>query len=228
MAKIITLCVCLLSVCAAKAEADPYTILPNGELAFNVSFHTEGSFICSPRFCDGSGTNSITLGTDPTLTLTFNGADRTVQLPAYKSTLMDLGEFVTVASGPGFTFPTTLNPVWPVIEFQFSMTHSSPVPWHRNVTFNFRHGGQPTITTGFHFITFPTGPNPPGFEYTKIIYSFVGPVLPGTTAVTPLQVKAGVVPEPTTMVLVGSGLLGVLYRRRQKASSLGAIPDDAR
>ena len=38
-------------------QADPFVILPNGELAFNTSFSTQGTLLCNP--CTGSGTNSI-------------------------------------------------------------------------------------------------------------------------------------------------------------------------
>lgn len=47
---------------SAAAHAEPFTILPNGDLVFNVSASTSGLFTCGSAVpCTGSGTNSITL-----------------------------------------------------------------------------------------------------------------------------------------------------------------------
>jgi uncharacterized membrane protein len=52
----------LVLVCSTAAYAEPFTILPNGDLVFNVSLSTNGLFTCgSVVSCTGSGTNSTTL-----------------------------------------------------------------------------------------------------------------------------------------------------------------------
>jgi hypothetical protein len=220
MRTIVALGVCLLSLPVATAEADPYTILPDGNLVYNAVVHTEGTFTCPTSYCVGSGTNTITLRKDPSWTLTFNGVDTSFSTnPTPYGTQLQLGTFDSVASGDGFTFPKRGNDAWPVFEFHLRLTQSSPTSGTRGLALLFRPGGKPSITGSTavtNYVGFFGLPNPPGFEYMALVYSFPTIKLTGTTASVPLPAKADVAPEPATVVLVGSGLLGAIYRRRQK------------
>lgn len=70
-----------------KASAEPFEVLPEGEVVFNVAATTSGIFTClsypAPIGgvpCIGSGTSSVTLGSGAnTTTLTFHGIDSTFQ-----------------------------------------------------------------------------------------------------------------------------------------------------
>ena len=120
------------------------------------------------------------------------------------------------------------NPNASVVEFQLSMTLSSPVESTRNLFMSFGPGGGtalPLLESRSNYLGFPAGPNPPGFRYTSLVYTLRPfPFSLSGAGVTELTAEAAAVPEPMTLVLVGSGLaLGAVTRRRveRRAERLG-------
>jgi PEP-CTERM motif len=78
----------------------------------------------------------------------------------------------------------------------------------------------PLLLSSRDHLLFSTGPNPPGFNYTGIVYSLSPfPFSIQSSGVTDLQAAAGAIPEPTTMILVGTGLAGAICARRRKRES---------
>jgi len=66
----------------------------------------------------------------------------------------------------------------------------------------------------------PTGPQPPQYHYTGIYYTFrVFPLTLPLNGSKELVADAGAVPEPTSVALVATGLVGVLFRRRRRTQS---------
>ena len=160
-------------------QADPFVILPSGELAFNTTFSTQGAFTC--QLCTGSGTNSVTFGSGGnTLTLTFIGASNTTLLVGAEPVPTVAGQIQVVTSGSGFVFPTPSNPATPLILFNLSLIQTSPAPGSGGISFvAFGGGTSLTFNTRISdYIITPTGPNPPPFTYTGIAYSFLPFTIP--------------------------------------------------
>src|SRR5215212_8182499 len=123
---------CLLA--STVVQADPFVILPNGELVFNTSFSTQGVFTCTP-LCTGSGTNSVVFGSGAnTVSITFTGIDTTILVGAEPVPTV-VGQIQVVTSGAGFIFPVGSNPNARFIFFNITVTQSSPTAGTRGLLF---------------------------------------------------------------------------------------------
>lgn len=193
---------------------------------FNTEFSTGGRFRCgNPQFlpvpCLELVDGGVTLGSGAdTLTLGFTGTNGAATIG---TTLVPvtLGQLETTVTGNGLTYPSpppNLN-AW-TVAFDFTMTQSAPVPsGPRGFSWFFGPGNGavlPLLEAITNYTAFPTGPNPPGYEYTDIVYTVPHFNLPGFNGVIGVGAQAGVVPEPTTLLLVGSGLVGAACARRRR------------
>jgi PEP-CTERM motif len=197
-------------------------VLPDGNVVFNdVGIETQGVFRCPRAFsgCSGSGTNSVTLGTGSNrATITFTGLTQRVDIANFV-TPVTLGMFET--SGPAtFTFPERSNVNNPVLVFSLIVTESSPTQATARHGWSFGPGGgtELRVLSGTDNFGLPIGPNPFGYDafvFSSRPFPFSLPGH-GTRA---LVADVGAVPEPGTLLLVGSGLAGAaLARRRQRST----------
>jgi hypothetical protein len=211
----------LLSVTPARAE--PFTILPNGNVVFNAALTTQAAFFCLQGLsasCFGSGTNALTFGSGAdTTTIKFTGVDTTLAI-GNSAVPVHLGQVLLTTTGGGFVFPEALNPNVGVLGMALTLTHESPVAASRTRAWRFHPRGDGlNLFMGQSYATFPLGGNPPGFNYDLAVYTFNPFPFTLRPGITNISADVGAVPEPGTLMLVGSGVAAVLLRRRRRGNA---------
>jgi len=202
----------LCTVAASVAYADPVRVT-------TTTITTSGVFDCrAVSSCTGEGTNSITFESGGLFgTLTFHGMTSTFDV-TNGTTPVTLGHFAFDAD-EGFVMPShPANPKQPMLRFALRASQTLPVTSHTTARWQFGPSGPGLLRQqmGNRYFSLGLGS---GFDgYTAIVYRLTPFPVTLSRTTTTLTAEAGVVPEPATMILLGTGMATAALARRRRRS----------
>lgn len=214
---------------APELSGQGWVNLPNGELGYITDLTTTGFFHCGdPLYligsCQVSG-NSITLGSGGSfMTMTFQGLSQII-MASNVSQPVRLGTVTKTFSGSGpFLFPTSTNFNVPLFSLYMQLNLTSPLAKSARWGAGYLPLSRTTIPKSCcdylpDWVPFATLPPPQGYTYGAFSFDgFFGTTMTATREPTNVYANVGILPEPATIWLTGTGIVGILaalHRRRR-------------
>lgn len=222
----------VLGLAAAPAGAQGWIRLPNGELGYQTDYTSTGFFSCNQYFvtrgaCRVNGSSVTLTNGGNSLTLTYHGFNQAV-VASNQPTRTSIGQITKSYSGSGpFIFPATYSPNAYYLRFWINVQTVAPLAamgtWfggytmHQNTLYpiNCCDGAPATFTLPV------TSPPSPATYSGLAFYRFSNPSFVFDDEPMYFDASVSVTPEPATLVLVATGvagMLGVARRRRTRHS----------
>ena len=158
----------------------------------------------------GSGAN--------TATITFNGVNTSIDVPTtHLQDVPSLGEFSMTATD-GFVFPVRPNnPDLAILSFTLSLVQA-PVADTTGWRWEFGPGGHPDLRLrmGRGEMATHSGSSAYAFIVWKV-HPFPFTLEPNAT--TDVSAQVGASPEPASLVLLGTGLVGTFIARKRRSAN---------
>lgn len=213
---------------ASAAGAQTWVTFSDGSIGFQTPYSFSGRFTCGTYPFPGGATCVATpagirlLAGTATIDLSFAGASGTLTATSVIRTI-PVGTLTEVAGGTGsFVFPGTVTGANSPMFFALVLTLAGSGPM---LCAGYATGPASSVAvqcgggaSGSSFAVGLSGPEPGGFHYTELNYQGFSPFTIGqTSAAIPLTADVGISPEPSSVVLLATGLLPLVpaIRRRR-------------
>ncbi|MEO6447047.1 MAG: PEP-CTERM sorting domain-containing protein [Gemmatimonadaceae bacterium] len=207
------------------ANAQGWVQMPNGTLSYVTNYVTTGVFTCGTHRafvgkCLASG-NSVTVRNSTTsATFTYNGVNAVMVAPSTTARRFSLGSISTSVTGPP-NGPIINSPARRIFNLSIAISPFNPTLQSVYFGMGFVSSGRNLQgVTNFSSLPILRLPKPPGHATYSIapMGKLTYPTLDLNETDKLLSAQVSVAPEPVSMLLVATGLLGVggMARRRRK------------